>query len=292
MNTKDIKKFELAAAKSRRNVLRMLENAKHGHMGGAMSCLDIVTALYFYKMKIRPEEPKWEDRDRFLLSAGHKALVQYAVMAEKGFFDKEILDTYGNLKSILPGHPDMYKLPGIEGNTGALGHGLAIAVGMALGLKYDKKDSNVYVIMGDGELAEGSNWEAAAAAAHYNVDNLTLVVDFNGLQISGKITDVMNFTPIADKFRAFGWAVYELEEGNDMEEIVKTLDKLPFEKGKPSVIVAHTIKSHGISFAENEVGYHFWETTEEELTQAIKEADERIVKLENSAEGRAHTRYP
>ena len=281
MNTKDIKKLELAAAKSRRNVLRMLENAKHGHMGGAMSCLDIVTALYFYKMKIRPEEPKWEDRDRFLLSAGHKALVQYAVMAEKGFFDKEILDTYGNLKSILPGHPDMYKLPGIEGNTGALGHGLAIAVGMALGLKYDKKDSNVYVIMGDGELAEGSNWEAAAAAAHYNVDNLTLVVDFNGLQISGKITDVMNFTPIADKFRSFGWAVYELEEGNDMEEIVKTLDKLPLEKGKPSVIVAHTIKSRGISFAENEVGYHFWETTEEELTQAIKEADERIVKLEN-----------
>ena len=274
-----IKSLELNAARGRKNVLRMVAASHHGHMGGTMSSMDMVTALYFYKMKVDPANPKWEERDRFLLSAGHKCMVQYAVLAEKGFFDKAILDTYGGLKTPLPGHPDMYKLPGVEGNTGALGHGLSIATGMALGFKMDGRPNRVYTVMGDGELAEGSNWEAAAAAAHHKLDNLTAIVDFNGLQISGKVSDVMNFTPIADRFAAFGWAVIDID-GNNMEQIVDTLDKLPLESGKPTMIVMHTVKGKGLSFAENIASYHYWTPKAEELTKANEEIDAAIAKLE------------
>ena len=280
MTRQGIKKLELAAAKSRRNVLRMVEASHHGHLGGAMSCLDIVTALYFYKMNARPEDPKWADRDRFLLSAGHKCMVQYAVLAERGYFDKSVLDTYGGLKTKIPGHPDMHKLPGVEANTGALGHGLSIASGMALALRAEGKDSKVYVVMGDGELAEGSNWEAAAVAAHYGLDNLVVFVDFNGLQISGKVQDIMNFTPVAEHFAAFGWAVRDID-GNNMEEVVSTLDALPLEKGKPNLIVAHTIKGRGVSFAENKASYHYWTPKGDEMAQAIAEVESNIARLEN-----------
>lgn len=275
----EINRLNLAAARCRRNVLRMLEASGHGHMGGALSCMDIVTALYFYAMNICPEDPKKEDRDRFLLSAGHKCLVQYAVLAERGFFDKSILDTFGGLHTKIPGHPDMHKLSGIEANTGALGHGLAIASGMALSLRSDGKPSKVYVVMGDGELAEGSNWEAAAAAAHYGLDNLVVFVDFNGLQISGKVTEIMNYTPIADHFKAFGWATADID-GNNMQEIVDTLDSMPLEKGKPSLVVAHTVKGKGISFEENKVSCHYWSPGEEELQRAIQEVEESIRQLE------------
>ena len=186
MKKDTIHNLEQTAIRCRMNVSRMMRASGHGHVGGTFSAMDIVTALYFYKMRVKPDEPGWEDRDRFLLSAGHKSMVQYAVLAEKGYFPKEWLDTYGAVHSRMPGHPCMHKLPGVEANTGALGHGLSIAAGMALGLKLDGKDSNVYTILGDGELAEGSNWEAAAAAAHHKIDNLTALVDFNGLQISGK----------------------------------------------------------------------------------------------------------
>ena len=280
MTRQGIKELELAAAKSRRNVLRMVEASHHGHLGGAMSCLDIVTALYFYKMNVRPEDPKWADRDRFLLSAGHKCMVQYAVLAERGYFDKSVLDTYGGLKTKIPGHPDMHKLPGIEANTGALGHGLSIASGMALALRAEGKDSKVYVVMGDGELAEGSNWEAAAVAAHYGLDNLVVFVDFNGLQISGKVQDIMNFTPIAEHFAAFGWAVRDID-GNNMEEVVSTLDALPLEKGKPNLFVAHTIKGRGIYLAENKASYHYWTPKGDEMAQAIAEVESNIARLEN-----------
>ena len=280
MTRQGIKELELAAAKSRRNVLRMVEASHHGHLGGAMSCLDIVTALYFYKMNVRPEDPKWADRDRFLLSAGHKCMVQYAVLAERGYFDKSVLDTYGGLKTKIPGHPDMHKLPGVEANTGALGHGLSIASGMALALRAEGKDSKVYVVMGDGELAEGSNWEAAAVAAHYGLDNLVVFVDFNGLQISGKVQDIVNFTPVAEHFAAFGWAVRDID-GNNMEEVVSTLDALPLEKGKPNLIVAHTIKGRGVSFAENKASYHYWTPKGDEMAQAIAEVESNIARLEN-----------
>ena len=199
MEKKELLKLELEAARCRRNVIRMVEASHHGHLGGALSCLDIVTALYFYKMNVDPHDPKKADRDRFLLSAGHKCMVQYAVLAEKGFFDKEVLDTYGSLGTHIPGHPDMKKLPGVEANTGALGHGLAIALGMALGARMDENGAKVYTVMGDGELAEGSNWEAAAAAAQHHADNLVAFVDFNGLQISGKVSDVNDYSNVADR---------------------------------------------------------------------------------------------
>jgi len=270
MTEKGLASLKLQATNCRLSVLRMLRASHHGHIGGAFSAMDIVTALYFYKMHIDPQNPAMADRDRFILSAGHKCLCQYAALAERGYFPKEVLDTYGSLDAKIPGHPDMHKLPGIEANTGALGHGLSIAVGMALAQRLDQQKSRVYVVMGDGELAEGSNWEAAAAAAHHKLDNLVVFVDFNGLQISGRVQDVMDMTPIADHFRAFGWAAREID-GNSMEEIVDVLDSLPLEAGKPTVIVAHTIKAKGLSFGEDNAAYHFWNTTDELMDRAEQE---------------------
>lgn len=284
MSNSDIKELELIAARCRREVLRMVGSSGCGHIGGALSCIDIMTALYFKFMNIDPHNPKLEDRDRFILSAGHKCMAQYAVLAEKGFFGKEVLDTYGRLNSKIPGHPDMHKLPGIEANTGALGHGLSIAVGMALSARLKKNHSKVYVIMGDGELAEGSNWEAAAAAAHHRLDNLVLFLDNNGLQISGKTSEIMNFEPIVQRFDAFGWAVREVD-GNNMTEIVDILKCIPFESGKPSIVVAHTVKSKGLSFAEGKKEYHYWKPSKEELLRAIKELEINIREFEEALDG-------
>lgn len=275
MESQRIKDLENIAAKCRRKVVRMVEASGAGHLGGALSCLDIVTALYFHFMNIDPKNPKMPERDRFILSAGHKCMAQYAALAEKGFFPEEILDTYGSLHTKIPGHPDMHKLPGVEANTGALGHGLSIATGMALGLKLGNMDSKVYVIMGDGELPEGSNWEAVAAAAHYGLDNLIVFVDNNGLQISGKTTEVMNMEPIADRFKAFGWETADID-GNNMKEIVETIESMIQKKGKPKVIIAHTIKGKGISFAESNYKYHYWKPNSEELQKAISELDAAI----------------
>lgn len=267
------------AVKCRLNVIRMLKASGHGHLGGAFSCLDIVTALYFYKMNIDSKNPTMRDRDRFLLSAGHKSLVQYAVLAEKEYFPKTLLDTYGQLKSKLPGHPDMHKLPGIEANTGALGHGLSIACGMAMGIKLNGGNAKVYVVMGDGELCEGSNWEAAALASHHRLDNVIVFVDNNGLQISGKVEEVMNMTPIDEHFAAFGWATKNIN-GNDMEEIVDVLDNLPLEEGKPSLIVAHTIKAKGLKIGEGKAAYHYWTPSSEELETAEKDLNIELEQLE------------
>lgn len=273
------------ADRCRLNALRMIRASGHGHMGGAFSCMDIVTALYFHEMKGNPEDCNMAGRDRFILSAGHKCLAQYAVLAEKGYFPKEYLDTYGALGTKLPGHPDMHKLPGIEANTGALGHGLAIAAGMAMGAKLNEDGSRIYVVMGDGELAEGSNWEAAAAAVHHKLSNLCVFVDFNGLQISGKVQDVMDFTPIERHFEAFGWNVLTID-GNNMEEILWALQETKKEMERPTVIVANTIKSKGISFAEGKVAYHFWSPTEEELRQAELEIQEAIEKEKDNKMGK------
>lgn len=278
-DSEKIKELEYTAYKCRRNVLRMVKAGGHGHLGGAFSVIDIVTALYFYKMNIKPENPVWEERDRFILSAGHKCMAQYAVLAERGYFPKEILDTYGSLKSKIPGHPDMYKLPGIEANTGALGHGLSIAAGMALALRGDKKNSRVYVAMGDGELAEGSNWEAVAAAAHYGLGNLVLFLDYNGLQISGKVENIMNFMPAEDRFAAFGWDVKKID-GNNMQEIVDALDSIPADSKKPTIIVACTVKGKGISFLENQASCHFWSPKKEELERAADEIEKKVRELE------------
>lgn len=279
----EMKELILTAEKCRRNVLRMVAASGHGHIGGAFSSIDIVTALYFHQMRVDPKKPKWEKRDRFILSAGHKCMAQYAVLAEKGYFDKSILDTYGSLKTKLPGHPDMHKLPGIEANTGALGHGLSIAVGQALTQRNNKEKFRTYVVMGDGELAEGSNWEAAAAAAHYKLDNLVLFLDYNGLQISGKVEDIMNFMPAGQRFSSFGWNVKEIN-GNDMEEIITALDQIDWKSEKPTVIIAHTCKGKGVSFLENKVSCHYWTPTQEELKNAIDEIEDRISTLQKESE--------
>jgi len=272
--------LEAIALNVRRNILRMIKSSKAGHIGGALSIADVITALYFKIMRVDPKNPGWSERDRFVLSAGHKCLALYAVLAEKGFFDKSVLDTYGKLKSRLPGHPDMYKIPGIESNTGALGHGLAIAGGMALGLRMDKIDAKVYVVMGDGELAEGSNWEAAAASSHHKLDNLLVFVDRNRLQISGKTTEVMNYEPLDKRWEAFGWSVREIN-GHDMVEIVDNATDIPFEPGKPSLIIANTIKSKGFSFAEDRVNYHYWKATPEEIEMAENDLNELERRLEH-----------
>lgn len=265
----DYRELERTADRCRISTLRMVKAAGHGHIGGAFSCMDIVTVLYFKEMKCDSGAPHKKERDRFLLSAGHKCLAQYAVLAEKGYFPKPYLDTYGSLGTILPGHPDMNKLPGIEANTGALGHGLAIAVGMAMGIRLDEGDSRVYVIMRDGELAEGSNWEAIAAAAHYKLSNLCVFVDFNGLQISGRVQDIMNFTPFKERFEAFGWNVITID-GHDMKQIVEALEMARVAVDRPTVIVAHTIKGKGIPFLEGKAASHFWSPNEGELDEAVK----------------------
>jgi transketolase len=235
--------------------------------------MDIVTALYFHTMNIDPRDPRKPDRDRFILSAGHKCMAQYAALAERGFFDKSLLDTYGKLNTKLPGHPDMHKLPGVEANTGALGHGLSISVGMALGLR--GRAARVFTVMGDGELPEGSNWEAVSAAAHYGLDNLTVFVDDNGLQISGRTAEVMNMEPMGPRFAAFGWAAKNID-GNDMLQIIGALENLPVEKGRPTAIIAHTVKGKGLSFAEGLAEYHYWKPYEEELAGAERELDEAV----------------
>ncbi len=264
--------FELRTTRReiKKNILRMVKAGKSGHVGGALSTTDILTALYFCVMRIDPANPNWKDRDRFVLSAGHKCLALYATLAEKGFFEKSILDTYGSLGSKLPGHPDMLKIPGLEANTGSLGHGLSIAGGMALGFKIDHSNSKVFVVMGDGELAEGSNWEAAAAASHHQLDNLIVFVDRNGLQIGGATTDIMSYEPLKERWSAFGWSVQEID-GHSLSQIVDRAKNAPFELGKPSLIIANTTKSKGLSFAEGKVDYHYWKAGPEEIEQAEKD---------------------
>jgi transketolase len=273
LNQQDKTALEKIAVQNRKNVLRLMKAGRMGHIGGALSAIDIMTVLYFKIMRVDPQNPDWPQRDRFVLSAGHKCLALYATLAEKGFFSHEILDTYGALGSNLGGHPDMHKVPGVETNTGALGHGLSIAGGMAMGLKMDSLDAKVYVIMGDGELAEGSNWEAAAAASHHKLDNLLVFVDRNHLQISGPTVDVMNYEPLDKRWQAFGWGVREID-GHDLKQIVANATDIPFEKGKPSVILADTVKSKGLSFAEDKVDFHYWKASDEDLAIAERELDE------------------
>jgi transketolase len=279
MDKKELLKLEYTALNIRRNILRLIRAGEAGHVGGALSSVEILTALYFYLLRIDPKKPDWSQRDRFVLSAGHKCLVVYAALAERGFFDKAVLDTYGSLDSRVPGHPNMHKLPGIETNTGALGHGLSISGGMALGIKLDKSPSKVYVVMGDGELAEGSNWEAASAAAMHKLDNLIVFVDRNNLQISGPTVEVMSYEPLAERWKSFGWGVRTID-GHNLETIIHTVKQTPFEIDKPSVIIADTVKSKGLSFAEGKVSYHYWKAKPEEFEQAERDLDniEKLLK--------------
>lgn len=258
------------AQQIRKDVVVSIGVGVAGHIGGSNSAADIVTALYFHKMKHDPKNPKMEDRDRFLLSKGHVGILQYAALAEAGYFPVEDLKKTKEIGFYLQGHPDVQKTPGIEAGTGSLGQGLSIGLGMALGIKLDQIDRKVYVLVGDGEIAEGQIWEAAMAASSFKADNLVAIMDNNGLQANGPIVDRFNSNPLIPKWESFGWNVIEID-GHNMEEILTALDKADTVKGKPTVIVAHTVKGKGVSFAENVVGYHNGMLTEETYAQALKE---------------------
>lgn len=267
---RDFDKLKVIANDIRKDIIKMLTESNSGHPGGSLSAVEILTALYFSEMKLNVENPKWEDRDRFVLSKGHAAPVLYATLANKGYFDKAQLMTLRKIDSMLQGHPNMHDTPGVDMSTGSLGQGISAANGMAIAGKIDKKDYRVFALLGDGELEEGQVWEAAMSAAHYKLDNLTAFVDHNGLQIDGKITDVMNPEPIGDKFRAFGWNVICIN-GHSYEEIFNAIDSAKECKGKPTMIVAETIKGKGVSFMENSAGWHGTAPNKEQCAQAIDE---------------------
>ena len=264
-----VAELEKMASILRFNIIRMVGVGQKGHLGGSCSLSEIVTVLYFHKMRHDPKNPGWEERDRFLLSKGHAALIQYAALAESGYFPKEEIEKVKRLGSMLQGHPEM-RAPGIEGNTGSLGQGLSMACGMAAGLRLDRKTSKVYCIIGDGEIAEGQIWEAAMTAAFYKLDNLIVFLDKNNLQATGPVAERYNTNPVAEKWEAFGWHVSEIN-GHDIREIIDTLDRVEKVREKPKIIIAHTIKGKGISFAENDVAFHNGELTKEQYDLACKE---------------------
>lgn len=254
----------------RLGALEAVYNAKSGHPGGSLSIAEILASLYFNEMKVDPKNPKWEDRDRFVLSKGHTNPALYATLAEKGFIPKEDLKTLRKVDSYLQGHPDMKHTPGVDMSTGSLGQGISCACGMAKAGKLQGKDYRVYAILGDGECEEGQVWEAAMFAAKYELDNLCIFVDFNGLQIDGPIVDIVNPTPIDEKFRAFNWNVLCID-GHDLYQIEDALNKARECKGKPTCVVARCTKGKGVSFMENKVGWHGKAPNEEEYNQAVKE---------------------
>lgn len=265
-----IQNLEEKARLIRQDIIVMTGAAKSGHPGGSLSAADIIAALYFHVMRYDPNNPKWPDRDRFVLSKGHACPVLYAALAEAGFYPKEEIITFRHIDSRLQGHPDMKKLPGVEFSTGSLGQGLSGAAGMALAGKLDKKDYRVFALIGDGESEEGQIWEAAMSSVHYGLDNLTAITDFNGLQIDGPNCEVMNITPLPDKWRAFGWHVIEID-GHNFVEILDALAPEAKVPGKPTMIIAHTIKGKGVSFMENQCDWHGKAPNEEQVKQALAE---------------------
>ncbi|MCS7462703.1 transketolase [Paenibacillus doosanensis] len=267
----DISALKAKAAEIRTQLLTMIHAAKTGHTGGSLSNTDILTALYYHVMKVDPQRPKWEERDRFVASKGHSVESLWCILADLGFFPKEELATFSGFGTRLIGHPNN-KVPGIEMNTGALGHGLAVSVGMALAAKRDGSPYRVFCLMGDGEQAEGSVWEAAMAGAHYKLDQLVGIIDRNRLQISGSTEEVMGLEPLEEKWRAFGWHVVSID-GNDMEALVRTFEAAPEQSGKPTLVMANTVKGKGVSFAENVPHWHHHVPNDDELALALKELE-------------------
>ncbi len=267
---KNVEELKSLAKTVRKDIISMLTESGSGHPGGSLSAADIVTTLFFGEMNIDPKNPKDENRDRFVLSKGHAAPVLYSVLARRGFFPVEELNTLRKINSRLQGHPSMKCLPGVDMSTGSLGQGISVSVGMALAGKIDNKDYRVYTLLGDGELEEGQVWEAAMSAAHYKLDNLTAFVDFNGLQIDGDITKVMNPSPIDKKFEAFGWNVLVID-GHDIKAIQDAIEEAKRVKSKPTVIVCKTVKGKGVSFMENQAGWHGTAPSKEQCEQALAE---------------------
>ncbi|MBO4853937.1 MAG: transketolase [Oscillospiraceae bacterium] len=269
MNTAELKKV---CTQVRRNIINMTANAGSGHPGGSLSSVDLMTSVFFNHMRIDPKNPRNPDRDRFVLSKGHAAPCYYGVLAERGFISRDEFINFRQLHSILQGHPDAKKVPGVDASTGSLGQGCSIAVGMALGAKVQGKDTKVYTILGDGECQEGQIWEAFMAAAHYKLDNLTVIVDNNGLQIDGSNDEVMSLGDLPAKLRAFGFELFEID-GHDLDAIEAALSA-PVPQGKPKCILAHTVKGKGVSFMENQVGWHGKAPNAEQREQALKELED------------------
>jgi transketolase len=271
------KELKSRSVEYRKKILKYIVGANAGHTGGSLSCTDILNVLYNYVLNVSPSNFTSPDRDRYVQSKGHCVEALFVVLADKGFFPESDLDTLCRYKSHYIGHPTR-KIKGVEQNTGALGHGLPISVGIALAAKMDKKSYRVFTMLGDGELPEGSNWEAALSAAHYKLDNLCAIVDKNSLQITASTAEVCNTDPLDKKFESFGWVVREVN-GNDVDDLKKAFDSLPFEKGKPSVIIAHTLKGKGVSFMENKLQWHHGVPSKEQYEQAVKELDEALLSV-------------
>ena len=265
---RDHKGLKEIARNIRKDIVSMIHTSKSGHPGGSLSSVEILTALYFDEMNIDTNNCKMEDRDRFVLSKGHAAPVLYATLAHKGYFDREELNGLRKINRMLQGHPDMKGTPGVEMSTGSLGQGFSVACGMAMASKLDNAPWRVYALLGDGEVQEGIVWEAAMSAAHYKLDNMVAFLDYNGLQIDGKTEDVMNIGSIVDKFKAFGWNVIEID-GHDFDQIFAALDMAKETVGKPTMVVAKTIKGKGISFMENEAGWHGAAPSDSDLERAL-----------------------
>ena len=271
--------LEKTAKGIRRDIVKMIGKAASGHPGGSLSAVEILSLLYFEKMNVDPKDPKKADRDRFVLSKGHAAPVLYATLAAKGFFDASELDNLRQVGAILQGHPDMKKIPGVDMSTGSLGQGISAAVGMALGAKIDAADWKTYVLLGDGELQEGLVWEAAMSAAHYKLDNLCVIIDNNGLQIDGNIADVMSPYPIPEKLKAFGFEVAEID-GHDFEQMEAAFAKAKETKGVPFAIVMKTTKGKGVSYMENQAGWHGKAPNDEEYEKAMTELKAQLAEVE------------
>ena len=269
---KDVERLEEQAVQLRRDIVEMIHAAKAGHPGGSLSAVDMITALYFHVMRIDPQNPRWEDRDRFVLSKGHACPALYAALARRGFFDPKNLTTLRQYHSILQGHPDMNKTPGIDISSGSLGNGLAIGVGMAMSGRLHHQDYMTYVMLGDGEVQEGMVWEAAMAAHHHDLGNLVAIVDCNGVQINGWVNEIMTVEPLADKWRAFGWNVVEVN-GHNMKDLLTVLHTAKTMR-HPTVILMRTVKGRGVSFMEDDCKWHGNSPSDEELVQAILEIGE------------------
>lgn len=269
---KDVERLEEQAVQLRRDIVEMIHAAKAGHPGGSLSAVDMITALYFHVMRIDPQNPRWEDRDRFVLSKGHACPALYAALARRGFFDPKHLTTLRQYHSILQGHPDMNKTPGIDISSGSLGNGLAIGVGMAMSGRLHHQDYMAYVMLGDGEVQEGMVWEAAMAAHHHDLGNLVAIVDCNGVQINGWVNEIMTVEPLADKWRAFGWNVVEVN-GHNMKDLLTVLHTAKTMR-HPTVILMRTVKGRGVSFMEDDCKWHGNSPSDEELVQAILEIGE------------------
>ncbi len=279
MDSSEIKQLRILATKSRIGAILGTFHAKSGHPGGSLSAADLFTYLYYKELNVDPRNPQWEDRDRFVLSKGHCCPSLYAVLAMKGFFDWDELTNLRHVGSMLQGHPDMNKTPGVDMSTGSLGQGVSSACGMALAAKLDRKDYRVYTLLGDGEVEEGQVWEAAMFASHNNLDNLVVMVDQNGLQIDGTVDDVAGIEPLDKKFEAFGFEVFKID-GHDFEQIKDALDKAKTVKGKPTAILCRTVKGKGVSFMENQVGWHGVAPNKEQFELATAELEAQLKKLE------------